>query len=786
MKETEHYTRKNRDGALKGLADTDVDTRSRARLGTDGEGNEIATTGIRRYLTSSTLIYLRYSLFAGFVLWCAFYIFSTAYGTTVTHREDWVKKANDELLREDIIYPQRGEILADDNSVLATNLTYYTLRMDFGAASFQEKQFRLSLDSLCDSLAKYFPERDKETWKTGLEAQLKPKKNKRSHCYTLVRDISYSDKETIKRTWPFFHIWSNPNKTGLTVEERMRRSYPYGEMARRSIGRVGQTKECAEIHGISGLEKALDSLLYGIPGKAKKVPLTHKIANWTNVPPRHGYTLHTTINVGMQDIMDQELNAVLSEIEAEWGAAILMEASTGDIKAISNLERDSVTGTYQESMYHVLQGFEPGSVMKTISMVVALEDGFVTDLDQVYQIGGGYVFGSGKPIRDTHSPATLPVRQFLEYSSNIGMTKLVAPHFADDPNSFRERLRRMGLLDRFNSGIAGEEVPYFPTLDKKTGGVTTLGRQTYGYGSRISPLYMCAFYNAIANNGVFVRPRIVSSLRLQDGTDSILPVTNVRDRICSPEHAAQVREMLRRVIYEKGGTAKMLKSDLVEICGKTGTAKVTYELTAKQKKDWMEALKKARTREDSIAARPVVSSGYREGHYRLAFCGIFPYDKPQYTCMVLISDPKPGVRSAGYTSGMVLKRVAEKMYSRGMLGNSSDFRKEADGTPVAARGTTPVLYAGMSRARMDKVTETLGAKGVSSLRQPPLAAKGTVPDVRGLSVRDALERLEKAGYTVRVSGSGYVADQHPAAGTRARKGATVGLRLDTYTYGDGR
>lgn len=759
-----------------------VDTRSRARLGTDADGNETASTGFRKYLSSSMLIYLRYSAIAALALLGSLKIFSEAYDTTVVHRADWEKKTNEELLREDIILPVRGEILADDNSVLATNLTFYTLRMDFQAASFREKQFLQSMDSLCDSLAKYYPVRDADGWKKLFNRELGKDKKKRSKCLTLLRDISFFEKETIRRTWPFYHIWSNPNKTGLTIESRERRSYPYGEMARRSIGRVGQTKECAEVHGISGLEKALDTLLYGKPGKAKKVPLTHKIANWTDIPARDGYTLRTTINVGIQDIVDRELNAVLSEIEADWGAAILMEASTGDIKAISNLERDSLTGNYQESMYHVLQGFEPGSVMKTISMVVALEDGFVSNLDQVYSIGGGFVFGAGKAIKDTHSPATLTVRQFLEYSSNIGMTKLVAPHFADNPNGFRERLRQMGLLDRFNTGIAGEEVPYFPPLDLRSGGLTTLGRQTYGYGSRISPLYMCAFYNAIANDGRFVRPRIVSALRMPDGTDSILPVTYVRDRICSAEHARQVREMLRRVIYEKGGTAKMLKSDMVEICGKTGTAKLTYEITPQQRKAWAEALKKARTREDSIAARPKIPGGYREGHYRLAFCGIFPYGNPKYTCMVLISNPKPGVRSAGYTSGMVLKRVAEKLYSRGLLDNSSNYRFDADGTPVSARGAAPVLYAGMDSARRNLVKSTLGTGKAGTLREPAPVQARRVPDVRGLSVRDALQRLETAGYRVHVRGSGYVAGQTPAPQTPARPGTTVTLNLDTYTY----
>ncbi len=256
----------------------------------------------------------------------------------------------------------------------------------------------------------------------------------------------------------------------------------------------------------------------------------------------------------------------------------------------------------------------------------------------------------------------------------------------------------------------------------------------------------------------------------------------MRDRICSEKNARILREMMHGVIYKEGGTAKHIKSKLVEMCGKTGTAHLTHEITPAQRKAWLEALKKAKTREDSIAARPVVPPGYREGHYRLAFCGMFPYDKPKYTCMVLISDPKPGVRSAEMTSGTVFRNIAEKMYSRGWLGNSSSFHAEADGTPVSAKGKTPVLYGGMDGSRRGKVKGFISAASVESFRTPATTTKGTVPDVRGLSVRDALRILSKAGYKVKAGGSGYVAAQTPVPGTAAPAGSRVALSLETYTY----
>lgn len=751
-----------------------LDDRSHNLIGI--RGGDGAERGWRARVSPSMLIWMRYLFIASLVLLVATCTMRKVYHNTVKYSEEWTKKANEELLRQDTILPVRGDILAADGSVLATNLRFYTVRMDMRASDFREKAFVQALDSLCDSLAKYYPVHDAAGWKRKFNRQLGKKPKDRTRCLTLVRDITDDQLEQFK-TFPFFHRWTNPNKTGLTADARMKRQYPYGAMARRSIGIVGQTKTSKEVHGRSGLEQALDHLLYGKVGRARKVPLTHRIQNWTDIPAQNGYTLLTTIDVGMQDIMDGELNAILTQSEAKWGAAIMMEVATGDIKAISNLERDS-SGRYVESMYHVLLGYEPGSVMKTISMVVALEDGFVTNINQEYSIvHGSYRFGGGSPINDTHSPSSLPVSRFLEYSSNQGMTKLVAPHFAKDPNGFRERLRQMGFLDRFNTGIAGETPPFFPHLDIESGGLTSLGRQTYGYASRISPLYMCAFYNAVANDGKFVRPRIVKALRNDNGIDSVFPVTYVRDSICSVKNARIVRTMLHGVIYGKGGTAKNLKNDIIELAGKTGTAKLPYEPTPEELERSRRAYKTARTHQDSVAARPRVQPGYRNGHYRLAFCGFFPYENPKYTCMVLICDPTPAYNSAGRSAGVVVRNIAMKMYSRGMLDNSSDYRVNPDGSPITAHGNKPLIYRGMDSDRTQRLGKALGSAGLRSAPAPAKTPPGTVPDVRGLSVRDALTRLEKAGYAVTVRGAGYVAAQSLPPGTRARRGSRVTLHL---------
>lgn len=694
----------------------------------------------------------RYVIVSLGILFFAGLITRSAVKTTITNVEQWNQKANKDLSRVDTIQPRRGDILAADGSILATNVNFYNIRIDFCSSQFMEDKFRAALPELAKTLAANHPSHSETEWREILAREIDRPKAKRKKSFLLLRDLTYDESEKVK-SYPFFRESKNNNCTGYVREVKLKRCYPYGDMARRSVGRVCENKQ-GHIRGLSGLEYALDSMLYGYPGVYKKVPLTKNIVNWTDIPARDGYTLKTTIDIAMQDIVETELNKMLDSTRAAWGTCVLMEVKTGDIKAISNLERDSASGKYIEAQNYALLGFEPGSVMKTISMVIALEDGFVKDINEVYNIGGGYVFGGGSPIRDSHSPAQLPVSRFLEYSSNIGMTKLVAPHFRDNPNRFRERIAQMGFLDRFNTGIAGERPPVFPKLDKDHGWLVSLGRQTYGYASQIPPLYTCAFYNAIANGGRFVRPRIVSAIRTPRG-DSILPVSYVRDRICSEANAATVRSMLRQVVTGKGGTARNLQDSLVHIAGKTGTSKVAIE-----------------ARRDALGKKIEDSSprGYLEGQYHLTFCGFFPYEDPKYTCIVMISRPAPEYRSAGKISGAVLRNIARKMYSRGMLGNSSDYHAGAKGA-----GSRPTVYASDG----NRAAAVKGMIGQSTVKRivSPKTTSGGIPDVSGLGLRQAVEVLENAGYKVRAKGSGYVAAQTPAAGTRASGGSTVQLSL---------
>lgn len=651
--------------------------------------------------------------------------------TTVIDASHWNERVSRSLNTYDTIQPRRGNILATDGSILATNLRHYTVRMDFNASRFDSTLYADTIAQLADSMALAFPQRNKKQWQEYLLEPLH--RTKKPTGFKVIDNISHADYSRM-RTFPFFSI-KNSNRNGVVLETNMRRINPYGSMALRSIGRVNKpTPKSNQVHGYNGLEMALDSWLFGEVGYSKKVPLTHGIVNRPEKEPRHGYNILTTIDIKLQDIVENELNSMLEETRADWGVAVLMEVETGNIKAISNLQIDSVTNNYIEGMNRAVIGFEPGSVIKAVSMLIALENGAVTP-NQIIATPSPYSYAGGRPIRDCSPVASMPAYEVCERSSNIGMTRIISSKYSAHPGQFYSALKKIGFLEPLGVGIAGERAPKVDSLGTKD--LVALSRQCYGYATLVPPMHTLAIYNAIANNGRFVRPRLVQ--RIYGGDfDSIVPVTYVRDRICSEANARTLRSMLKRVVWGDHGTARVLRNENVEIAGKTGTAL-------------------------DIANKQYTSKT------RVSFCGFFPADEPKYSCIVLVSNPRNGA-GAARSSGVVLKNVALRMYSRGLLDAGSP-------TLEKKTSTLPTLYASRTDENKNQLATALGAGNrIKVISRPKATAKG-VPSVKGFGLRDAIAALEQAGYNVKVSGSGCVVDQQPAAGSALRTGSTVHLSL---------
>ena len=696
-------------------------------------------------------ILMRYGIVVGIMLLFSATIVWDLFKTTTIQAAEWNKKA-DQVLTEIVpIEPERGKLLADNGSVLAANLQYYVVRIDWFTEGIKTDTLMKDIGPLCDSLAIFDNSMTAAQWrqkllqdrKTILDAANKPapgKKPRKNRAYKLFPYmLTHKEYERVRR-FPF--LCRAKNKNGFYHEKHNRRIKPYGDMAARSIGNVGQNEVSSSIHGHSGLEMALDSLLYGRPGKAKSIQLTNGIVRAESVPAVKGYDITTTINVQLQDIVENELNDMCLETRAEWGTCVLMEVATGEIKAISNLERNKTTGEYIEGVNHAVLGYEPGSVVKTISMMVALEDGVVSDINAPIATGSDWMY-AGRNISDRpHGAATRTPREIIETSSNIGMAKLIVKDYGQNPGGFRKRLEEMGFFEPFHSGIGGETTPNFPVLGNKNWDKLSLTRQAYGYATTIPPLYTLAIYNAIANDGKFVRPHLFKKLSREGEPDSIIPVSYIRKQVCSPENAAKLRIMLRDVVWGDHGTARhWVRDSCVEIAGKTGTA--------------------------------FTNAGGQYGVMkRLAFCGFFPYDKPKYSCIVLMLGAD---RGAGACSGMVVKNIARKMYARGLLGDAPNYatsKKKSKDEGKAA----PVLFASMNEYASGNLRRGLNLQAPHTYARPKRIEKG-VPNVIGLSIREAIKMLEDAGLIVNFTGTGMVTSQSLPAGSSFKRGQRINLRL---------
>lgn len=680
-------------------------------------------TNKRRMFGRYILVVLLILVFGMFVLWDAVKI-------TVIHAAEWNQKADSVLMLTTPIEPERGKILAENGSVLAANLHFFTVRVDWTSGDIKDDTLKKYLPALCDSLHAFDSTRTATQWKDALLAAKKVKKNT---AYRLFQNLSHVEYMRVK-SFPFF------NKTrGLYAERSNARCKPYGTMASRSIGTTGESKNRFGVHGHSGLEMALDSLLYGIPGEAKRIQITNSIVNWQSKPAVKGYDITTTINVQLQDIVETELYNMLKTSNADWGTAVLMETATGEIKAISNLEWNEGRQDFVEGRNNAVLGYEPGSVMKPISMMVALNDGIVTNIDEQFPTGNKWIY-SGKAITDHPGAPYLSPREVIERSSNIGMSKIIVRKYGSNPGGFRQSLEKIGFFEPFYTGIGGERVPQIAHLGNTNADRVALTRVAFGYTSLIPPMHILGMYNAIANDGKFVRPHLVKKLSREGEPDSIVPVSYIRRQVCSPENAAKLRLMLHDVVYGDHGTARIgVKNDTVEIAGKTGTAYIVQD------------------------------NGKYGAKKRLAFCGFFPYQHPLYTCVVLILGAD---RGAAYSSGRVLRNIAIKMYARGMLNNSSDYRNDATG-----RNSAPTVSATFNASRNTALCQTVGLKHLKVLGSPKRPGGKSMPDVVGLSAREAIRRLETLGMTVRCHGAGVVRKQSLAAGSAYQRGEMIYLEL---------
>ena len=661
--------------------------------------------------------------------------------------EQWVSLGETLGMQVMNVKATRGNIYADDGSLLATSLPFYQLAIDPLLPS--DGLYKSGIDSLSYFLSKYYKDLSATQYKKMIDDA-----RKKGRRYILVnrQQIGYQDKKLMEQ-WPL--VREGRLKGGAFFEKVEKRFLPFNHLGIRTIGSVN-----ADDRGTVGLEYSFNRQLAGVNGKG----LFQKMAGggWkpiydgTEKRPVDGYDIQTTINVDLQDVTESALLKELEKHKADYGVAVVMEVSTGEIKAISNLSRNSKGDYYERYNYAVgSQGSrEPGSTFKLASMIALLEETDIKLSDSV-QTGDGKLEFFDKVTRD-HKPGgfgTLSVQEVFEKSSNVGVAKLVSQHFGSNPDKFISYLRDMRLHQPLNFQMIGEGRPYIKDPSDSTWSGVTLPWMSYGYELEMTPLQTLTLFNAVANNGKMVKPMIVKSVMNADRTVEEFDTEVINDKICSKETLRKIKVMMEGVVER--GTASNINHSMYKIAGKTGTAKT-------------------------------VKNGRYVKEYYTSFAGYFPAEAPRYSCIVVIHDPKGYQIYGSDVSAPVFKEIADKIYSLEL-----EMHEIGTSENTHVTGVFPYIKAG-KKDELSMICNELGisnhAKSESEWVKTNVINDAVywtenkvkyevVPDVRGMTLRDALYVLENLGLEVKVNGRGRVSTQSMTPGGKIVKGSTIKLQM---------
>ena len=638
----------------------------------------------------------------------------------------------------------RGNIYSDNGSLLATSLPFYKVAFDATIAS--DELFREGIDSLAIELSKFFKDKSAESYKRQLKSA---REQNKQYLSLSPKTIGYQGKKEMEQ-WPIFR--AGRLKGGVIFQKVDRRFRPFSNLSQRTIGFINENNRGA------GLEYSFNDQLAGTDGEA----LYQKIAggSWkpvfdgTEIKSEEGYDIETTIDINLQDVSETALLRALEYHEADYGVVVVMEVATGEIKAISNLSRNTA-GYYHERYNYAVGGLrEPGSTFKLATMISLLENTNLKLSDSIETGNGIYKFYNNT-VRDHDEGGygKITVKEAFEVSSNVAMAKLVDHYFGDDPSRFIDQIDRLGMSKPLGVQIKGEGVPVVkrPT-DKGWSGIT-LPWMAYGYGLELTPLQTLALYNAVANNGKMIRPVIVKSIRQADQViDTFEPVV-INNRVCSDATLAKLRTLLEGVVER--GTAKNINNAHYKIAGKTGTAQI-------------------------------LENGRYTRKYMTSFAGYFPADNPKYSAIVLIKNPKGWRQYGSNVAAPVFKEIADNIYSRDV-----DMHDPLPEEFLAETGVFPVIRSGYqadlkylcnelsisNHSETDKEWVQTQVSGNALKWKENKTPENLMPNVKGMTLRDALYLLESNGLRVDVRGKGRVVEQSMVPGARVNKGNHVTLTL---------
>ena len=488
--------------------------------------------------------------------------------TMFAERQYWQDVA-DRFVKENVtVKPNRGNIISSDGKLMASSLPEYRIYMDFKAGGVKKDTMLMNhLDEICEGLHKIFPDKSASEFKTHLK---KGRKQGSRNYLIYPKRISYIQYKEAKRL-PVFNL--NKYKGGFHELAYNQRKKPFGSLAARTLGDLyADTAQGAK----NGIELAFDSILKGHDGITHRQKVMNKYLNIVDIPPVDGCDLLSTIDVGMQDICEKALTDKLKELNASVGVAVLMEVATGEVKAIVNMTKAGDGNYYEMRNNAISDMLEPGSTFKTASIMVALEDGKITPEDGI-DTGNGIKMMHGRPMKDWNwykgGYGYLTVTQILEVSSNIGTSSIIEKYYGSNPQKFVDGLKRMSIDQPLQLQIAGEGKPNIKGPKERYFAKTTLPWMSIGYETQVPPMNILTFYNAIANNGVMVRPKFVKAAIKNGEIVKEYPTEIINPKICSERTLKQIQEILYKVVHE--GLAAPAGSKQFAVSGKTGTAQIS-------------------------------------------------------------------------------------------------------------------------------------------------------------------------------------------------------------------
>ncbi len=663
----------------------------------------------------------------------------------------WAAMSEKYVFKTAEIPANRGDILTDDGRLLASSVPYYTIYMDTRSTGMSGTTWSKGIDGLSAGLSRLLGERSAAGWK----ALVSDARRKGDRYFLIKRRVDYETLKNLKEL-PIFR--EGRYKGGLVAQVENRRILPNDDLAARTIGYVSAGDEANRV----GIEGAFDKDLSGRNGVAVEQRLTG--GDWimvdgpNSVDSRDGDDVVTTIDVDLQDVATTALLNQLRKNNADHGCAVLMEVATGDIKAIANLDLGS-DGDYHEAYnYAVGESTEPGSTFKLPALMAALEDG-VIDTGDVVDTGDGTVKFYNKVIRDTKEGGygKLTVKQVFEKSSNVGTSKLIYEHYKDNPKEFVNRLYAMRLNEKLGLQIKGEGTPLIRYPGDKLWSGLSLPMMSHGYEVELTPLQILTFYNGVANDGRMMKPRFVTSILHNGRVVKSFEPEVIINSIASKSTIRKAKKMMEGVVEH--GTATNLKNADYRIAGKTGTAQIAQG-----------------------------KSGYRQGPrmlYQASFVGYFPAENPLYSCIVVVNSPSNGVYYGNVVAGTVFKEISDRVYATRFFRDYKLENKDVDPSyPEAGNGyradinevlkNLDATYRRTSNKEWVKTRESGDTIRLAAVDEEP----GLVPDVRGMTLRDALYLLESRGLRVRINGKGKVMRQSPAHGARYSGNTVVTLDMN--------